>query len=106
MSATNDVNFLDNPSSPVANLVATSNPDASPNLDATSNPVASPSLDASPSPIMNSLLNMSTFGMWGLWFCIGIVLLLITMAIESSQIIFTLYCCGAFIILLSFVTLF
>ncbi len=82
MSTTNDVTFIDNPISPVD----------------TSSHVAS--------SMMNSLLNMSTFGMWGLWFCIGIILLLITIALESSQLIFTLYCCGAFIILLSFVTLF
>lgn len=86
MSTTNDVNLIENPIIETTNLVAPSNPVAN--------------------PIINSLLNMSTFGMWGLWFCIGIILLLITMALESSQIIFTLYCCGAFIILMSFVTLF
>ena len=86
MSTTNDVTLIDNP------IIDTSSPVAP------TNPVAN--------PIINSLLNMSTFGMWGLWFCIGIILLLITIALESSQLIFTLYCCGAFIILLSFVTLF
>lgn len=86
MSNTNDVNLIENP------IIETTNPVE------TSNSVVN--------PIINSLLNMSTFGMWGLWFCIGIILLLITMALESSQIIFTLYCCGAFIILMSFVTLF
>jgi len=86
MSNTNDVNLIENPIIETTNLVAPSNLVAN--------------------PIINSLLNMSTFGMWGLWFCIGIILLLITMALESSQLIFTLYCCGAFIILLSFVTLF
>ncbi len=39
---------------------------------------------------------------WLLWFCIGLALLLITMAFDSPQLLFTLYGAGAFIILMSF----
>ena len=43
-----------------------------------------------------------SFSVWFLWFAIGLILLLVTLALESPQIIFTLYGCGAFIILMSF----
>ena len=43
-----------------------------------------------------------SFSVWFIWFTIGLILLLITLALESPQIIFTLYGCGAFIILMSF----
>jgi hypothetical protein len=43
-----------------------------------------------------------SLSVWFLWFAIGLILLLVTLALDSPQIIFTLYGCGAFIILMSF----
>lgn len=46
------------------------------------------------------------FAVWLLWFIIGLTMILLTLAIDSPQIIFTLYGSGAFILLMSFTTLF
>lgn len=52
------------------------------------------------------LKNLSPFYNFSVWFIIGVIMFLITLALDSPQLIFTLYGSSAFIILMSLTSFF